>query len=315
MNSPDTQAGFAVDLSPAFAVIRFDGDDAAGFLHGQLSCHVTGLAVPGATLGSYNTAKGRMLASFLLVRMTDGFAMVLHASIAAAIRKRLAMFVLRSKVRIADAADALVPIGLAGSARDAGLAASRIDLPATDWAAASGAAGTWVALPPGRALGLVPREGLDGLRAAIASWADPVAWARLDIAAGIPWITTATQDQLVAQMANLERIGGVHFQKGCYPGQEIIARTQHLGRIKRRMQRGHVEAAVSDAPPAPGDPVYGTDVGDQASGLVVNVAPAADGGFDLLAVMQTTTAAAGAARLRAIDGPPIALAPLPYPID
>lgn len=129
------------------------------------------------------------------------------------------------------------------------------------------------------------------------------------MAAGMPFITAPTQDQLVPQMANLDLIGGVSFDKGCYPGQEIVARTRYLGRIKRRMVLANVAA---DPPPRPGDAVFGSDLGDQASGLIVSAAPSPQGGFDTLAVLQLSTLDGGTAHLRSLAGPVLAVRPLPY---
>lgn len=281
------------------AVLRFAGADAAAFLHGQLSCHVTELAPGAATWGSYSTPKGRMLASFVLARgVADEYLMFLDRSIAPAVGKRLRMFVLRSKVTVTDHAADWCVVGVAGA-----------DPLAID----AGATLRWARLGPSRALGAGPIDAVrEVVRASALPLVDPAAWRWLDVCDGFPWITAATQDALVPQMANLDRIGGVHFQKGCYPGQEIVARTQYLGQVKRRMVLAHVDAQES---PAIGTAVFGSDLGDQASGLVVDAAPAPGGGFDVLAVMHTSTAAGGTARVGAADGPRLVLRSLPYALD
>ena len=296
------------------AVIRFAGDDAAAFLHGQLSCHVTGLAVPASAYGSYNTPKGRMLATFLLVRHGGGFDMLIDTSIAAAVGKRLQMFVMRSKVRVSDSSNEIAAVGLLDDVAEHALGILGVELPRVPHATVdAGAHGLWTRLDGRRALGLVPRSELARIAALVPiDWASPAAWQRADILAGVPWITAATQDALVPQMANLDLIGGVHFEKGCYPGQEIVARTQHLGKVKRRMVLGHV--STSEDAPRPGDPVVGADLGDQASGLIVNVAADPGGGYDVLAVMQTSTIAARRAHLKRLDGPVIDIGSLPYPV-
>ena len=126
----------------------------------------------------------------------------------------------------------------------------------------------------------------------------------------MPWITAATQDQFVPQMANLELIGGVSFRKGCYPGQEIVARTQYLGKPKRRLFLAHVDAEAS---PAPGDTLV-ADGDEQSAGTVVNAAPAPNGGFDLLAVVQTASADSATVRLGSVRGPALRFRPLPYAV-
>ena len=145
-----------------------------------------------------------------------------------------------------------------------------------------------------------------GLREAATPVGAPV-WDWLRLNAGIPMIVAATQELFVPQMVNLEVIGGVSFQKGCYPGQEIVARSQYLGKLKRRMFLAHVDAEA-----APGDPLYSADMVGQATGTVVNAAPAPDGGFDVLAVAQVESANTQTLHLKAPDGAALTLKPLPY---
>jgi folate-binding protein YgfZ len=135
------------------------------------------------------------------------------------------------------------------------------------------------------------------------------AWQWLDIRSGIPWITAATQEQFVPQMTNLELLAGVSFTKGCYTGQEIVARTQHLGKIKRRMFLANVAGAA-----AAGDPLYSDDFGDQACGMVVNAEASPGGGCDLLAVIQIGSAENSTVHLKARAGPALRLLTLPYAV-
>jgi folate-binding protein YgfZ len=137
-------------------------------------------------------------------------------------------------------------------------------------------------------------------------------WDWLDIRAGIPVITPATQEEFVPQTVNLDLIGGVSFTKGCYPGQEIVARMHYLGRLKQRMYLAHIG---SDAAPRPADRLYSADMGEQSSGMIVNAAPAAQGGYDVLAVMQITTIEGGnTVHWKIPDGPALAFLALPYPV-
>ncbi|HMC44514.1 MAG TPA: folate-binding protein, partial [Caballeronia sp.] len=126
-----------------------------------------------------------------------------------------------------------------------------------------------------------------------------------------PLITPATQEQFVPQMANMELIGAVNFQKGCYPGQEIVARTQYLGQIKRRMVLAHV---TEDVMPQPGDELFSSALDGQASGMVVNAQAAPDGGYDLLAVIQTASITQATVRFKSVTGPTLSIQPLPYPV-
>jgi folate-binding protein YgfZ len=139
----------------------------------------------------------------------------------------------------------------------------------------------------------------------------PAYWEWLDLQAGVPTITEPTREAFVPQMANLDLIGGLSFSKGCYPGQEIVARMHYLGRLKQRMYLAHV---TTDAPPQPGDKLYSTDLGTQASGTVVNAAPSPTGGYDLLAVMQIESADQQAMHWKTPDGPVLEMLELPYEV-
>jgi hypothetical protein len=131
----------------------------------------------------------------------------------------------------------------------------------------------------------------------------------LTIRAGVPIITPSTADLFVPQAANWDALGGISFQKGCYAGQEIVARTQYLGRLKERLVLAHFDGT----PPAAGERLYSAEFGDQACGTVVNAAAAPDGG-DLLAVLQLAAAESGDLHLGALDGMPLNLQALPYPV-
>jgi hypothetical protein len=142
-----------------------------------------------------------------------------------------------------------------------------------------------------------------------AGLADARIWRWLDIRGGLPLVTAATQDQFIPQMANLELIGGVSFEKGCYTGQEVVARAQHLGSVKRRMFLANVPVAAQA-----GDALYSDDLGEQASGMVVNAEASPDGGYDLLAVVQAASRERSTVHLGAPDGAILRFLPLPYAV-
>jgi folate-binding protein YgfZ len=275
------------------ALLAISGDDATAFLHGQFTNDVESLGVGAAQWNGWCSPKGRLLATFLLVRRAEGFLLMLPAELAAPIAKRLTMFVLRSKVTIRDVTADHALWGLAGegSLRSAGAP------PPFKWinredrlVVALGAARAVVIAPAGQSVE-APHRGT------------PEDWDRELILAGIPVITLATQDAFVPQMANFELVGGVSFKKGCYPGQEIVARTQYRGILKRRMALAHV---VAPARPQPGQSVYAPVFGDQAAGTVVNAAPSSDGdGFDFLVVAQLESLAEGELHLGSLEGPAI----------
>lgn len=312
------RSGSVLAALPYLGALAFSGNDARAFLHAQLSCDVASLAAGRSVFGCYCTPKGRVLANFLLWNDGGAFAMVLAGDIAPAIQKRLQTYVLRSQVKITDPADAQVLVGVSGPAGEAALRAEMGAVPANAHDVAAHARAVVVRLASDRFLVSAPRESAAALWDALArtlTQVGPAAWQWLEVASGMPLVTGATQDHFVPQMINLELIGGVSFHKGCYPGQEIVARTQHLGRVKRRMFLAHVAGVA----PAAGDAVVAGTPSDaaraEAQGMIVNAAPAPEGGADVLAVVQTASVASGDLRLRAPDGPRLEFRPLPYSVE
>jgi folate-binding protein YgfZ len=296
--------------SPGLGLLSFSGPDAEAFLQGQLSNDLKALAPGAMQLSSYNTPKGRMLATLALWRdCADAFRALVASDIAESLRKRLSMFVLRSRVTIADLSPshALVGIGGAG-ARDA--ASSAIGTVPEAGHVDVGDEATTIALPDGRIVIASARGHAEALRTRLANEAAEVptdVWRWLGIRAGVPMIGAATQDLFVPQTANWDLLDGVSFHKGCYTGQEIIARTQYLGRLKERMHLFHADAP----PPLQGAKLFGAMFGDQACGTVVEAAPSPEGGSDLLAVVQLS-ALDGALHVGTPDGPVLAPLALPY---
>jgi folate-binding protein YgfZ len=254
-----------------------------------------------------------MLASFLLWREEAGFSMALSRDIAAAVQKTISRFVLRAKVKIWDASGSLALVGAAGPKAESALRGVFPDPPGMPLEVSSRSGkGTSIRLGDGRfVLASAPATASE-LRQRLGSTLQVTharAWRWLDIRNGLPWITAATQDRLVPQMANFELIGGVSFDKGCYAGQEVVARTQHLGKVKRRMFLANVTA-----PAAAGDDLYSEDLGDQVSGVVVNAEASPDGGYDMLAVVQSSSQEVSPVHLRSLDGPALRFLPLPYTV-
>jgi hypothetical protein len=304
-------ASIAVPLD-TYGVLELGGPDAADFLHGQVSCDVKGLSADRSTYGTYNSPKGRMLASFLLWRTSEALRMMLARGALESMQKRLKMFVLRAKVGVADRTFADVLIGASGPDAPAAVARTCGAVPSNRHDVGHFPGGHVVRIPGDRFLLSVSSDAFDVTWATLTATLRPAgsrAWDWLDIVNGIAFVTPATQDQFVPQMANMELIGGVDFKKGCYPGQEIVARTQYLGKLKRRMYLAHVDTAD---PPAAGDALYSEDTGDQANGLVAAAAPAPDGGWDCLAVVQTTSAEQSRVHLHTLAGPVLAFRALPY---
>ncbi|MBX3650772.1 MAG: folate-binding protein YgfZ [Burkholderiales bacterium] len=287
---------------PQYALLRFSGADAQSFLHGQLTCDVQALKSGRSSYGGYCTPKGRLLATFLLSADDTGYTMLLPAALAEAMRKRLSMYILRAKVKAEITDDALAGVSGEGAAADiTNLGGAMPASPHT--VVDTAAAVRTIKLPYDRYLLVLPRASAGGIAAAGSGH-----WERLDIAAGIPFIVPATQEQFVPQMVNLDLIGALSYSKGCYPGQEIVARTHYLGKLKQRMFR-----AKLDAPAAAGDKLYCVELGDQAAGMIVTAA-AAGTGHEVLAVLQTAYAHSSRYHLGSLQGPQLDLLDLPYAV-
>jgi tRNA-modifying protein YgfZ len=302
-------------MSPltGFGIIAFSGEETEPFLQGQLSSDVRALGDNTAQYSSYSTPKGRMLASFLLFRQGNDYYLQIAAELQEAIQKRLAMFVMRSKTKARDASSELCLLGVAGPLAAEKLSAILGALPEGDFATLHKEHCTVIALPGQRyqlaiasdaALALWQQLAAAGIVAAAESL-----WRLSDIRAGAPWITAATQEAFVAQMANMDLIGGVSFTKGCYPGQEIVARTQYLGKLKRRMYRASIATEHAEA----GQEVFSSEMNGQASGKVMLAALADQGRWEILVVAQIASLELGL-HLGAVDGPQLEILDLPYAV-
>ncbi len=300
-----------VDLSH-LGLIYFSGEDAESFLQGQLSCDVKKIHPYLAQYGSYCTPKGRILASFLMWHDGINYVMQMPATLCTNVKKYLSKFVLRSKVQLIDNSETLVRIGISGNKARKLMEEILGTIPDSHLGIIHNEQESILHLGQDRFEIIAKPERAPKLWEYLSSGAVPVGspyWDWLEIRAGIPVITPATQEQFIPQMVNLEMIGGVSFQKGCYSGQEIISRTQYLGKIKRRMYLGNIH---SNTPIAAGDELYSAEIEDQPSGIIVNAAPSPDGGFDVLAVLQISSAVAGKVYWKTLDGPQLEIIPLPY---
>ena len=297
-----------------FGVIRATGEDAASFLHNLFSNDVQHLGRERAERCGFCSPKGRLLADFLIWREGQDYLLQLSSDIQPGMLKKLGMYVLRSKVKLSDANSDLVRLGIAGTGAAAALKALGAGIPSSQYDVLRFDAGTAIRLDEHRIQLAVHANAAVPVWNKLASLARPVgtpAWRWLEIAAGVPHITSATQEEFVPQMANLELIGGVSFTKGCYPGQEIVARTKYLGKVKRRTYRASVQ---SDCP-QPGTDLFSPDLADQSCGKVIEAAPSPSGGCELLASMLMSSAEAGDVRVGSADGPRLSFLALPYPLD
>lgn len=291
-----------------WGLIRAQGPDAVSFLQGQLTADIAGLAPGRATLAGFCSAKGRLQASFIVWSPAPEVVLLAcSADLHAATLKRLSMFVLRAKCKLSDAGTELAPWGLTGEAAASWLGER---LPHAPWAVH---AGEVVRLPDAagqsRCLLVQPVEAaappLDAVPEA--------AWRWLEAASGVARIVAATADQFVPQMVNFELVGGVNFKKGCYPGQEVVARSQYRGTLKRRAMLLALPAGAATM--APGQEVFHDADPGQPGGLVALAGQSADG--ECLALVEVKLGLAngpGAFHLGAADGPVLAPRALPYPV-
>ena len=300
-------------------VIEAHGADAQSFLQSQLSNDVNALDDEHSQLSAYCTPKGRMLGLFRIFRSDDSFYLRLPSDTLDAVLQRLRMFVLRADVKLEDASEAYIRIGVAGRKAVETLAtATGQPVPDTVNTVARSGDLTIVRVP-----GVQPRfevyagsvDAATGLWDALNVDAAPVgmsAWCLLEILAGLPAVYAGTTELFVPQMANLQLVDGVSFKKGCYPGQEIVARMQYLGTLKRRMYLGRI---LTDEIVLPGASLFSGSDPDQASGRIVDAQPHPDGGQAALAVLQISAAEAGDLHLHSANGPAFTLETLPYPFE
>jgi tRNA-modifying protein YgfZ len=298
-------------------LLLVSGDDAAAFLHGQLSNDVLALGEGDAQITSWCSPKGRMLVTPLLWKGKQGYFLQMPRSLQPAIQKRLQMFVLRSKVTLVDLSADWVKIGVAGvnsNAVEANIHAVFGAVPAQVMSSIQSDLGRVIRLSPTRFEIIASAENAIEIWKKLTPNVAKVGagvWDLQTIRDGVVQVLPETQDQFVPQAANFELIGGVNFKKGCYPGQEIVARTQYRGILKRRLVRVHSESGDL---PKPGESIYAPEFGEQAAGHIANVAPTPEGGFDALVVAQIESIKADSLRLKSLDGMPLKVQLLPYEV-
>lgn len=305
-------------------LIRAQGADAVKFLHGQLSNDVALLGMSEARLAAFCSPKGRMLASFVLFKLAaDDVLLACSQDLLPATLKRLSMFVMRAQCKLSDASQQFTLWGLAGTA--ANQWADATQLGAATWAKAtlpdSPAAPSSLPTPvtfvrlPGAGTGpqAVPRllacvPSVEG--APLVNWAAPeltlAQWQLLGVRSGVVMVSQPVADAFVPQMLNYESVGGVNFKKGCYPGQEVVARSQYRGTLKRRAYPVHC-----DAPLQVGQDIFHSSDAEQPCGTVAAAAPSATG-YEAIVSMQVTATESGVLTAGHPTGPTLTVLPLPY---
>lgn len=284
-------------------VLKASGDDAAKFLHGQLTNDFVLLGANEARLCGYCSAKGRLLASFIGFKRTDQSILLIGSSdLIATIQKRLSMFVLRAQVKLEDASPQYAVFGLAGSALD-----SQLDPLSKPWAKIDAELNSTIALyPSGEQTRQLRIQRVEA--AAPQGEAMPLqTWMWGEVLSAVPTVTKATAELFVPQMLNFESIGAINFKKGCYPGQEVVARSQFRGTIKRR-----TFLMQCDALPEAGAEVFDASEEPQSVGHVVQSAIAPSGAYVALVSAQVTSVQEGPLHLGEASGPLLTTLPLPY---
>jgi folate-binding protein YgfZ len=290
-------------------LIRAQGEDAAKFVHGQLTNDFTQLGLSEARLAAFCNAKGRMQASMIGFKLSPtDILLVCHRDLLVSTLKRLSMFVMRAKLKLTDASADFSLYGLSGEAL-AVAAQSVAGYSLAAWAKSSFQEGSLINLHPAqgvaRALWVAPV----GAPAPAGAVLSSEQWAWGEVQSGITTLSQAVFEAFVPQMLNYESVGGVNFKKGCYPGQEVVARSQFRGTLKRRAYLAHSDQALT-----PGQELFGADANGQPCGQVVQVAAAPGGGFDAIVSMQISAFESGQVYADQAASVALMLAPTPYPL-
>lgn len=273
------------DLSH-LGLLEVSGDDAVVFLQGQVTNDVKLISESNAHYTGYCSAKGRLLALFFAFSYGNQLHLQLNSKLIESIAKRLKMYVMRSKVNINNVSDSTVRIGLSGQDIPQLLTQFFEQIPQLDFESFSAENSTLIRLPS-----LTPRfeiicktEHAKEIWQTLKKQCKPVGkpcWEWLEIQAGIPDINQNTQEEFVPQMVNLDLLNAINFKKGCYTGQEIVARTHYLGKVKRRTHLAHIDTST---PPQAGNDIL--NINGEVVGKIVRSAPAPQGGYDLLAEVR-----------------------------
>lgn len=323
-NQPATDTPIAVDQNilvdlSHLGIIEIKGEDSEDFLQGQLTNDIRLLTPKMGQLSSYCSPKGRMLALMrMFKRDDDSTFMLLPEETLEATLKRLTMFVMRSQVELTNVSDQWVCIGISGPDAATALAAHIPSLPEAGGDVVSHDDMSLLSLTSyqQRYILFTSVEKAEKIWAALSTnftIAPKSQWELLDIHAGLPHIEAATVEAFVPQMVNLQILNGVNFKKGCYTGQEVVARMQYLGKLKRRMFRAHVDSVTA---PKAGDEIDSPQsTSGQGAGKIVTASPSPDGGYELLIVSEIESAENGTLHLKENESATLTIGQLPYSVE
>jgi len=290
-------------------LIRAQGEDASKFLHNQLTQDFSLMSPAVARLAGFCSAKGRLQASFIgIKRSSDDIWLVCSKDLLATTMKRLSMFVMRAKVKLTDASDDVDMYGLVGHVA----AAATHDIAGhltSPWDAGSVHDASMVRLYPADGIERVLWVGPKGASKPVGDAMNESLWDWTEVRSGVATVTLPVADVFVPQMLNYESIGGVNFKKGCYPGQEVVARSQFRGTLKRRTYVAHAASSL-----VVGVELFSDGDPTQPCGVVVQSATAPNGGWDALVSMQISAFEGGSVHVGSPTGQPLSLTPAPYPL-
>lgn len=320
-SSTTLESGHVVLLKQT-GLLALEGEDAVSFIHGQLSNDIEHLGSSQARLAAYCNPQGRMLALFHAWKSSGKVWLTVPLDILPALQKRLQMYVLRAKVTLSDESGNMAILGIGGKKGGEALSKWFETLPSEPFGKTENEFGVLVRVADAfgfpRYLLTIAEKRLQVVESELSSTlsvCDESGWTMGDINAGVPQITLPVQDRFIPQMVNLEQAGGLSFKKGCYPGQEVIARSQYKGTVKRRMFHGMVELPFEDNPPIDVNMTAGANIVDsdgQVCGTIVSSARRDNNRVDFLAVVQTEAIGSQALHVEKADGPLITWIPLPY---
>ena len=304
------------DLSH-YALIKASGEDVIEFLQGQFTNDIKLVKDNFSQLSAYCNPKGRILANFRIFKYKDEYILRLHGDILEPTLKRLRMFVMRSKVELLDCSDELTRIGIAGENATAKLSSIFTTLPENSDESLTENDTTIIKLAGAVARYEVygPLETVKTLWETLENDAVSIgknSWDLLTIRAGIPEIVTGTVEAFVPQMVNLQAINSLSFTKGCYPGQEVVARMHYLGKVKRRL---YIASAETDTLPVPGQSIVTGAESEEKAGQIVMASWSGDNTVELLAVLIIEKAENEALHIESHDGASLTLADLPYSLE
>ncbi|WP_438300957.1 CAF17-like 4Fe-4S cluster assembly/insertion protein YgfZ [Pseudomonas sp. NMS19W] len=292
-------------------VLAVRGADAGKFLQGQLTCNINYLSDARASLGARCTQKGRMQSSFRIVLEGDGVLLAMAGELLEPQLADLKKYAVFSKSKLTDESASWVRFGLEHG--DAALSSLGLELPADTDSVVRHEGLIAIRVSPGRAELWAPADQADAIKGNLSaqlSEAELNQWLLGQIRAGIGQVMPSTRELFIPQMLNLQAVGGVSFKKGCYTGQEIVARMQYLGKLKRRLYRVQLDASEL---PEPGTPLFAPSHGSSIGEVVL--AARAEKNIELLAVLQAEAADAGDLHLGTAEGPALHLLDLPYELD